>query len=553
MAKQKGGKVVVNAKFNLPLPPNEPIKSYAPGTPEREALKVKLADMRSQHIEIPLIIGGKEIRTGKIGQCVMPHNHGTVLANYHQAGEKEVQMAIEAALKAREIWASMEWHDRIAIFMRAAELLAGPWRYVLNAATMLGQSKNVFQAEIDSACELVDFLRFNSYYAMQIFEHQPPYSPLGTWNRMEYRPLEGFIFAVTPFNFTSIAGNLPSAPAIVGNVVLWKPASSAVYSAYYIIKLFQEAGLPDGVINFIPGPGATVGTPVMNSPELAGIHFTGSTATFQTMWKTIGNNIKNYKWYPRVVGETGGKDFVFAHNSADIEALGVALIRGAYEYQGQKCSAASRAYIPKSIWPDLKDYLISELKTVKIGDVEDFTNFMNAVIDRAAFNTITEYIEYIKKSDEAEIIYGGNYDDSVGYFIEPTIVVTKNPHFRTMEEEIFGPVLTIYVYDDDKYEETLYLCDQTSPYGLTGSIFANNRQAIAVADKILVNAAGNFYINDKPTGAVVGQQPFGGSRASGTNDKAGSYLNMIRWVTPRTIKESFVPPRDYRYPFMADK
>jgi len=544
---------VVNAKFNLPLPPNEPIKSYAPGTPEREALKVKLADMRSQHIEIPLIIGGKEIRTGKIGQCVMPHNHGTVLANYHQAGEKEVQMAIEAALKAREIWASMEWHDRIAIFMRAAELLAGPWRYVLNAATMLGQSKNVFQAEIDSACELVDFLRFNSYYAMQIFEHQPPYSPLGTWNRMEYRPLEGFIFAVTPFNFTSIAGNLPSAPAIVGNVVLWKPASSAVYSAYYIIKLFQEAGLPDGVINFIPGPGATVGTPVMNSPELAGIHFTGSTATFQTMWKTIGNNIKNYKWYPRVVGETGGKDFVFAHNSADIEALGVALIRGAYEYQGQKCSAASRAYIPKSIWPDLKDYLISELKTVKIGDVEDFTNFMNAVIDRAAFNTITEYIEYIKKSDEAEIIYGGNYDDSVGYFIEPTIVVTKNPHFRTMEEEIFGPVLTIYVYDDDKYEETLYLCDQTSPYGLTGSIFANNRQAIAVADKILVNAAGNFYINDKPTGAVVGQQPFGGSRASGTNDKAGSYLNMIRWVTPRTIKESFVPPRDYRYPFMADK
>ncbi len=544
---------MVNAKFNLPLPPNEPIKSYAPGTPEREALKVKLADMRSQHIEIPLIIGGKEIRTGKIGQCVMPHNHGTVLANYHQAGEKEVQMAIEAALKAREIWASMEWHDRIAIFMRAAELLAGPWRYVLNAATMLGQSKNVFQAEIDSACELVDFLRFNSYYAMQIFEHQPPYSPLGTWNRMEYRPLEGFIFAVTPFNFTSIAGNLPSAPAIVGNVVLWKPASSAVYSAYYIIKLFQEAGLPDGVINFIPGPGATVGTPVMNSPELAGIHFTGSTATFQTMWKTIGNNIKNYKWYPRVVGETGGKDFVFAHNSADIEALGVALIRGAYEYQGQKCSAASRAYIPKSIWPDLKDYLISELKTVKIGDVEDFTNFMNAVIDRAAFNTITEYIEYIKKSDEAEIIYGGNYDDSVGYFIEPTIVVTKNPHFRTMEEEIFGPVLTIYVYDDDKYEETLYLCDQTSPYGLTGSIFANNRQAIAVADKILVNAAGNFYINDKPTGAVVGQQPFGGSRASGTNDKAGSYLNMIRWVTPRTIKESFVPPRDYRYPFMADK
>ncbi len=542
-----------NAKFELPLPPNEPIKSYAPGTPERAALKEKLVELRSQQIEIPLIIGGKEVKTGKTGKCILPHDHQTVIGTYHQAGPEEVQMAIEAALEARKTWAAMDWQDRVAIFLKAAELLSGPWRMVLNAATMLAQSKNVFQAEIDSACELIDFFRFNSYYAKQIYEHQPPYSPTGTWNRMEYRPLEGFIFAVTPFNFASIAGNLPSAPALMGNVVLWKPASSAVYTAYYIMKLFQAAGLPDGVINFIPGPGGAVGTPVMNSPELAGIHFTGSTATFQTMWRTVGENIKKYKWYPRIVGETGGKDFVFAHNSADIEALGVALIRGAFEYQGQKCSAASRAYIPKSIWPDLRDYLFSELKTVKMGDVEDFSNFMNAVIDRAAFMNITSYIEYIKKSDEAEIIYGGGYNDSKGFFIEPTIAVTTNPHFRTMEEEIFGPVLTVYVYDDDKYEETLHLCDETSPYGLTGAIFAQDREAIVLAERILVNAAGNFYINDKPTGAVVGQQPFGGSRASGTNDKAGSYLNLIRWVTPRTIKENFVPPRDYRYPFMAEE
>ncbi|GAB4335194.1 MAG: L-glutamate gamma-semialdehyde dehydrogenase [Calditrichia bacterium] len=539
-----------NGKFNLPLPPNEPIKSYAPGSPERAAIKAKLAEMSKQEIEIPLIIGGKEIKTGKLGKCVMPHNHQHVLGTYHMAGEKEVQMAIEAALEARKQWAAMPWQDRVAIFMRAAELLAGPWRDTLNAATMLGQSKNVFQAEIDSACELVDFFRFNSYYAMQIFEQQPPHNPMGTWNRMEYRPLEGFVFAVTPFNFTSIAGNLPSAPAIVGNVALWKPASSAVFSAYYIMKLFQEAGLPDGVINFIPGSGASVGTPVMNSPELAGIHFTGSTAVFHNMWKTVGDNIKNYKYYPRIVGETGGKDFVFAHKSADITELGVALIRGAFEYQGQKCSAASRAYIPKSIWADLKDYMIAELKTVKMGDPTDFTNFMNAVIDRGAFNTITEYIDYIKKSDEAEIIFGGNYDDSKGYFIEPTVALTSNPKFRTMEEEIFGPVLTVYLYDDDKYKETLQLCNETSPYALTGAIFARDRYAINLANQILENAAGNYYINDKPTGAVVGQQPFGGGRASGTNDKAGSFLNMIRWVTPRTIKENFLPPKNYRYPFM---
>ncbi|GAB4369631.1 MAG: L-glutamate gamma-semialdehyde dehydrogenase [Calditrichia bacterium] len=542
-----------NAKLNLPLPINEPIKSYAPGTPERSSIKAKLEEMRNQHIEIPLIIGGKEIKTGKTGKCVLPHNHKREIGIYHQAGEKEVQMAIDAAREARKKWAAMDWQDRASVFMKAAQLLAGPWRDTLNAATMLGQSKNIFQAEIDSACELIDFFRFNCYYAMQIFEQQPPYSPTGTLNYMEYRPLEGFVFAVTPFNFTSIAGNLPSAPAIVGNVSLWKPASSAVYSAYYIMKLFQEAGLPDGVINFIPGPGSSVGNPVLNSPELAGIHFTGSTATFQSMWRTVGENIKNYKWYPRIVGETGGKDFVFAHKSADITELGVGILRGAFEYQGQKCSAVSRAYIPRSLWPDLKDYLLDELKTIKMGDVEDFTNFMNAVIDRGAFNTITEYIEYIKKSDEAEIIYGGEYDDSTGYFIEPTVAVTTNPRFRTMEEEIFGPVLTVYIYDDDAYEETLHLCDQTSPYALTGAIFAKDREAIVLANRILENAAGNYYINDKPTGAVVGQQPFGGGRASGTNDKAGSFLNMIRWVTPRTIKENFDPPKNYRYPFMSEK
>jgi 1-pyrroline-5-carboxylate dehydrogenase len=544
---------LANTKFTVPLPPNEPIKSYLPGSHEKINLKRKLEELRHTEIEIPVVIGGREIRTGKIGKCVIPHHHQTVIGTYHQAGEKEVKMAIEAALKAREYWAKLAWHDRLSVFLKAADLLSGPWRDTLNAATMLGQSKNVFQAEIDAAAELIDFFRFNAYYTMQIFEQQPPYSPVGIWNRMEYRPLEGFVFAVTPFNFTSIAGNLPSAPAMLGNVSLWKPASSAVYSAYYVMKLFQEAGLPEGVINFIPGPGGQVGNPVMLSPELAGIHFTGSTATFQNMWKTIGNNIHNYKWYPRIVGETGGKDFIFAHGSADIQALVAAIIRGAYEYQGQKCSAASRAYIPKSMWGDVKDLMVSELKTIKMGDVEDFSNFMNAVIDKAAFTTITEYIDYIKKSSEAEIIFGGKYDDSMGYFIEPTVAVTSNPKFRTMQEEIFGPVLTIFVYDDEKYEETLHLCDETSPYALTGAIFAQDRYAIDLASNILENAAGNYYINDKPTGAVVGQQPFGGGRASGTNDKAGSFLNMIRWVTARTIKENFVPPKDYRYPFMDEE
>lgn len=544
---------MANAKFEIPIPPNEPLKSYLPGSPERTSLKAKLEEMQNKQIEIPLIIGGEEIKTGKTGTCILPHNRKTVIATYQQAGEKEVNNAIQAALAAQKAWAALDWEERLSIFLKAAALLSGPWRDTLNAATMLGQSKNVYQAEIDSAAELTDFFRFNAYYAMQIFEQQPPHSPMDVRNKMEYRPLEGFVFAVSPFNFTSIAGNLPTAPAMVGNVVLAKPASSAVYSAYYIMKLLEEAGVPPGVINFVPGPGGAVGQPALTSAHLAGIHFTGSTAVFQGMWKTVGENIANYRSYPRIVGETGGKDFIFAHNSADVEELGTGIIRGAFEYQGQKCSAASRSYIPKSIWANLRDYLGKELKTVKIGDVCDFANFMNAVIDKNAFETITGYIEYARKSSEAEIIFGGNHDDSKGYFIEPTVILTKNPHFKTMNEEIFGPAMTIYVYDDDKYEETLHLCDETSPYALTGAIFAHDRYAIATANKILINASGNFYINDKPTGAVVGQQPFGGARASGTNDKAGSFLNMVRWVSPRSTKENLVPPRNYRYPFMSEK
>ena len=544
---------MANAKYSLPFPANEPVRSYASRTGERQALKTTLAALRDQKIEIPLIIGGEEVKTGRMGDCVLPHDHGTVVARYHQAGTREVDMAIQAALRSREKWAAMDWHERVAIFLKAAELLSGSWRHTVNAANMLGQSKNVFQAEIDSACELIDFLRFNCSYALQIFEQQPPYSPYGTWNRMEYRALEGFVFAVTPFNFLSIAGNLPSCPAIMGNVVLWKPASSAVYPAFYLMKLFKEAGLPDGVINFIPGPGSAVGPEVLSSPVLAGIHFTGSTATFKSMWKTVGENIARYRSYPRIVGETGGKDFMIAHRSADLRALGVALIRGAFEYQGQKCSAASRAYIPAGLWEELRNYLLTELKTVKMGDVEDFSNFMNAVIDREAFSRIASYIDYAKKSGEARIIFGGGCEDSRGYFIEPTLILTEDPHFRTMEEEIFGPVLTLYVYDDEKYEETLQLCDRTSPYGLTGAVFARDRSAVVLAERVLQNAAGNFYINDKPTGAVVGQQPFGGGRASGTNDKAGSLWNVLRWVTPRAIKENFMPPVDYRYPFMTER
>ncbi len=543
-----------NGIFSIPFPENDPIRSYAPGTRDREILKKRMEELKSEVLDIPIIIGGKEIRTGNTATCVIPHKHSHLLGTYHKAGKDEVELAIKAALNARNTWAAMPWSERAAIFSKAADLLTTDyWRSTLNAATMLSQSKTAFQAEIDAACELVDFFRFNVYYAQQIYEEQPLHSPEGIWNRMEYRPLEGFIFAISPFNFTSIAGNLPTSPALMGNVVIMKPASSAVYSGYWLMKLFIEAGVPDGVINFVPGSGGQVGNPVLESPDLAGIHFTGSTPVFQSMWRTIGTNIDKYKSYPRIVGETGGKDFVFVHKSANVDEVATAIVRGAYEYQGQKCSAASRGYIPKSMWNELKEKVVTTLKTVKMGDPEDFSNFLNAVIDKGAFETITGYIDYIKNANDAEIIFGGKYDDSVGYFIEPTFAVTTNPNFKTMEEEIFGPVFTLYVYEDDKYEETLNICNETSPYALTGAIFAKDRNAVQLANKVLVNAAGNFYINDKPTGAVVGQQPFGGARASGTNDKAGSYLNLIRWVSPRTIKENFIPPTDYRYPFMDEE
>lgn len=543
---------MANAIFRVPVPKNEPIFSYATGTSERKALKDELARLKSQEIEIPLIIDGKEFKTNDFGECRCPHNHQHLLAKYHKAGEKEISLIVKSALNARKKWAAMPWEARVSIFLRAAELLSTKYRMTLNAATMLEQSKNPFQAEIDSACELIDFFRFNSYYLQEIYKQQPN-SAKGIWNRVEHRPLEGFVFAVTPFNFTSIAGNLPTAPALMGNVVLWKPASSAVYPAYFLMKLFKEAGLPDGVINLVLGSGAKIGNPILKNPNLAGIHFTGSTSTFHNMWRIIGENIQNYHTYPRIVGETGGKDFIFVHKSADIDSLNTAIVRGAFEYQGQKCSAASRAYIPESIWKKLKSKLISTTKELKMGDVEDFSNFVNAVIDKNAFNDIISYIEFAKQANDAEIICGGKYSDETGYFIEPTIILTSNPKFKTIEEEIFGPVFTIYIYPDEKYEETLHLCDETSPYALTGAIFAKDRNAILKATEILTNAAGNFYINDKPTGAVVGQQPFGGSRASGTNDKAGSMINLQRWVSPRTIKETFVSPTDYKYPFMKEK
>ncbi len=540
-----------NAIFKVPEPINEVVLSYKKNSKERNEIISAINNFKAQQIEIPLIIGGKEIRTGKTEEMVIPHNHKHVLGIYHKAGKEEVKMAIEAALAARKEWSEMPWEQRVSIFLKAADLLAGSWRARINAATMLAQSKTVYQAEIDSACELIDFWRFNSYFMAQIMSDQP-YSPRGMWNRVEYRALEGFIFAVTPFNFSSIAGNLPTAPAMVGNVVLWKPASSAVFSAYQILMLLKEAGLPDGVINFVPGTGGNVGNPVMESPDLAGIHFTGSTAVFQNMWKTIGNNISKMKYYPRIVGETGGKDFIFVHNSADIDGVVVAALRGAFEYQGQKCSAASRMYIPKSRWNEFKTKYVNEVNKIKMGDVEDFTNFMSAVIDKGAFESITEYIKFAEKSDEAEIITGGKYDDSKGYFIEPTTIVTTNPKFKTMQEEIFGPVLTIYVYEDEKFEETVQLCDSTSPYALTGAIWSQDRNKLIYMMNGLRNAAGNFYINDKPTAAVVGQQPFGGGRSSGTNDKAGSAMNILRWMTARTIKETFEPPKDWTYPFMEE-
>ena len=529
---------------------NEPILSFAAGSPERASLQAKYDEMAAQTIEIPLIIGGKKIKTGDTGNCVMPHNHQHVLATFHKAGETEANMAIDAAMDTWKTWSKTSLEERTAIFRKAAELLQGPWRDTINAATMLNQSKNAFQAEIDAACELIDFFNFNAQYAEEIYANQPLISPDGMHNHLEYRPLEGFIFAITPFNFTSIAANLPSAPALLGNVALWKPASSAVLPCYYLMKMLEEAGLPAGVINFIPGSGGKVGNPVLSNLNLAGIHFTGSTATFHHIWKTIGTNIDKYKTYPRIVGETGGKDFCLAHESVDTDELATAMIRGAFEFQGQKCSAMSRAYIPSTIWDDVKEKYLSDLGTVKVGSPRDFSNFVNAVIDKPAFDSITTYIDYAKDSDDAEIISGGTYDDSEGYFIQPTTILTTDPKFKTMEEEIFGPVLTIYLYDPADWDAIIDLVDSTSQYALTGCIMGKNKEALAEAKDRLMHAAGNFYINDKPTGAVVGQQPFGGSRASGTNDKAGSNLNLLRWISLRTVKETFDTPTDYRYPFL---
>jgi len=538
--------------FNIPKPSNEPALLYAPQSKERAELKKILAELRSKVIEIPLIINGKPVKTGKLGECRCPHEHAHLLARYHNAGEDEAKAAINSALAAKEAWAAMEWNDRAAIFLKAADLIAGPYRQKINAATMLCQSKNPFQAEIDAGCELADFWRFSAYYTQRLYEQQPD-SPKGIWDRSQYRPLEGFVYAVTPFNFTAIGGNLPSAPAILGNVVVWKPSSTAVYSNYFIMEILQEAGLPPGVINFMPGKASEIGEIPLLHPQLGGLHFTGSTATFRLMWKAIGEKIYNYKTYPRIVGETGGKNFVMVHCSADLNEVTASVIRGGFEYQGQKCAAVGRLYVPESRWLELKDLLVKETKSIKMGAVEDFTNFVNAVIDKAAFDKIVSYIEFAKKSTDAEIIVGGGYDDSKGYFVEPTIILTKDPKFKTMQEEIFGPVVTVYVYPDDKFEETLTLCDQTSPYALTGSIFAKDRCVIAMAERKLVNSAGNFYINDKPTGSVVGQQPFGGTRMSGTNDKSGSMGNLMRWVSQRTIKEVLLPIKDWRYPFMAEQ
>ena len=534
-------------KFNII---NEPIKSYQAGSEERISLQKKYDELSANKIEIPIIINGERIKTGDIGKCVMPHDHQKVLATYHKASDKVVRQTIESSLNAWTEWSKTDLEYRTNIFRKAGSLLAGKWRDTINAATMLNQSKNAFQAEIDSACELIDFFNFNANYAENIHNKQNLISPNGMKNSLEYRPLEGFIFAITPFNFTSIAGNLPTAPVVMGNVSIWKPASSAVLACYYLMEMLQEAGLPDGVINFLPGSGSSIGDPILNHPSLAGVHFTGSTNTFNHIWKTIGTNISQYKTYPRIVGETGGKDYCLAHKSCDIDVLVTAMVRGAFEYQGQKCSAMSRAYIPSTIWSEVKDKFILEVETIKIGSPRDFSNFMNAVIDKSAFDTISSYIDYAKDHKDAEIISGGHYDDSKGYFIEPTTILTTDPYFKTKTEEIFGPVLTIYLYDPEKWNETIQLVESTSDYGLTGCIIANDNEKIIQATKELVHSAGNFYINDKPTGAVVGQQPFGGSRASGTNDKAGSDLNLLRWVSVRTIKETFDTPKDYRYPFL---
>jgi 1-pyrroline-5-carboxylate dehydrogenase len=536
--------------FPLNLPVNEPIRPYAPSDSARISLQQKLEKMAGEKIEIPCIIGGKEIKTGRTIEVRMPHSHQEILARVHLAGSEEIQKAAQAALYAKTEWQHTPWNERATIFLRAADLLAGPYRDILNAATMLGQSKNVYQAEIDSACELIDFLRFNAYYYQQLQKEQP-LSVSGVSNRLEYRPLEGFVVAITPFNFTAIGGNLAAAPAMLGNTVVWKPSDTQLLSAYYTMKLFEEAGLPPGVINFVPSDGPLFGDTILSHPDLAGIHFTGSTPTFQHIWQTVGKNIDRYKTFPRLVGETGGKDFVFAHPTADWEATATGLVRGAFEYQGQKCSAASRAYLPKSLYGRIQEKMVSDLKTIKMGDVRDFGCFVNAVIDERSFKKISGFLDFAKNSSDAKIAAGGNAKMDVGYFIEPTIIETSNPKFKTMVEEIFGPVLTVHVYDDAKLDETLKLCDETSPYSLTGAIFAKDRAAVEMMSKRLVNAAGNFYINDKPTGATVGQQPFGGARKSGTNDKAGSHLNLLRWLSPRTVKENLEPPKDYRYPFLG--
>jgi len=539
--------------FNAPQPQNEPVLGYAPGSTERAALKAALADARSRQPDIPMYIGGKAVRTGKTGEVRPPHDHQHLLATYQIGDVKEINDAINAALAAKAGWENLPWEQRAAIFLKAADLLAGPYRAKVNAATMLGQSKNAYQAEIDSACELIDFLRFNVHYMTEIYAQQPPISPRGVWNRVEQRPLEGFVFALTPFNFTAIAGNLPSCVAMMGNVVVWKPADTQIYAANILMEVFIEAGLPAGVINLIYADGPTVGDVVFNHPDFAGIHFTGSTKVFQHIWQTIGANIHKYRTYPRIVGETGGKDFVLAHPSAQADVVSTALVRGAFEYQGQKCSAASRAYIPASLWSQVKANMQRDLAAIKMGPVEDFGNFINAVISEVSFDKLTKYIDAAKADSNVELIAGGNYDKSKGWFIEPTVLEVNDPHYVTMCEELFGPVLTVYVYQDDQFSQMIDIVDNTSIYALTGSIISQDRYAIAEATQRLKNAAGNFYINDKPTGAVVGQQPFGGARGSGTNDKAGSMINLLRWVSPRTIKETFDPPKDYRYPFLGEE
>lgn len=540
-----------NAIFNTERPENEHTLNYAPGCKERKTLNAELDKISSEVIDIPLIIGGKEIRTGNTGTVVMPHDHQHQLALYHKAGEKEVRMAIDAALKAHKTWESFSWVDRVSITLKVAELISKKYRFLMNAATMLGQGKNAFQAEIDAACETIDFLKFNAYFISEIYKEQPHSQP-GIINRIEYRPLEGFILTVSPFNFTAIGSNLNMAPVLMGNTVVWKPATTAILSNYILMKIYQEAGVPDGVINFVPGPGSLIGSTAMKHRDLTGVHFTGSTETFNSIWKLAADNMSGYRSYPRLVGETGGKDFIFVHSSADPQEVAVAIVRGAYEYQGQKCSAASRAYIPESLWKEVREKIGDMISRITVGDVREFSHFMNAVIDENSFDNIMGYIDFAKKSDDAEVIFGGKGDKIKGYFIEPTVILTSNPHFKSMEEEIFGPVMTIFVYQDKDFEKTLHLCDETSPYGLTGSVFSKDREPLNQACRILRYAAGNFYFNDKPSGAVVGAQPFGGARGSGTNDKSGSHLNLLRWVNPRTIKETLIPPTEFTYPFMKE-